>query len=97
MAAAGGHWGYQELSEFLTAPAKYVKGTKMVFVGLPKPEDRAHVIAYLRSLNDSPLALPEAPKVEEKAEEAKEEAAEEKAEEKEEKEEKADKKSAKKS
>lgn len=50
MAGHGGNWGEQTLSEFLTAPAKYVKGTKMAFVGLAKPEDRANMIAYLKSL-----------------------------------------------
>lgn len=50
MAAHGGHWDDQTLSEFLTAPAKYIKGTKMAFVGLAKPEDRANMIAYLKSM-----------------------------------------------
>ncbi len=54
----GGKWGYQEISEFLTAPSKYLTGTKMAFAGLKKPEERAHVLAYLRSLSDSPMALP---------------------------------------
>lgn len=60
MAGHGGKWGYQEISEFLTAPAKYMKGTKMAFAGLSKPQDRANLLAYLRSLSDSPLPLPEA-------------------------------------
>lgn len=50
MKTHGGKWDDQQLSEFLTAPAKYLKGTKMAFVGLAKPEERANVIAYLRSL-----------------------------------------------
>jgi cytochrome c len=54
----GGKWDYQNLSEYLTAPQKYVKGTKMVFAGIPKPEERANVILYLRSLSDTPAALP---------------------------------------
>ena len=33
------------------APKKDVPGTKMTFAGLPKPEDRADVIAYLETLN----------------------------------------------
>ena len=57
----GGKWGYQELSEFIKKPKKYAPGTKMVFAGLKKPEDRANLIAYLRSLSDSPLPLPAAP------------------------------------
>ncbi|ODT62821.1 MAG: cytochrome C [Phenylobacterium sp. SCN 69-14] len=44
-----GVWGYEEISEFLTAPQKHVSGTKMTFVGLKKPEDRIAVIAYLHS------------------------------------------------
>ncbi|MDP6896631.1 MAG: cytochrome c family protein, partial [Rhodospirillales bacterium] len=34
------------------------KGTKMSFAGLKKAGDRAAVIAYLRSLSDSPKPLP---------------------------------------
>ena len=44
-----GVWGYEEISEFLTAPQKHVSGTKMTFVGLKKPEDRIAVIAYLHA------------------------------------------------
>ena len=35
-----------------------IPGTAMAFVGLPKPEDRADVIAYIRTLSDNPLPLP---------------------------------------
>jgi cytochrome c len=51
-------WSYAELDAFLTAPKTYAPGTKMTFPGLKKPEDRAAVIAYLRSLSDSPKPLP---------------------------------------
>jgi cytochrome c len=33
----------------------------MAFAGLKKPDERANVIAYLRTLADSPVPLPEAP------------------------------------
>jgi cytochrome c len=56
--AEGKKWTYEELYRYLYAPKKYVPGTKMAFAGLKKDEDRANVIAYLRSLADSPLALP---------------------------------------
>lgn len=46
-----GVWGYEEISEFLKAPQKHVSGTKMTFVGLKKPEDRANVIAYIASVS----------------------------------------------
>ena len=58
MAAKGETWTYQNLSGFLWKPAAYAKGTKMTYPGLKKPQDRANVIAYLRSQADSPAALP---------------------------------------
>lgn len=51
-------WGFQELSDFLAAPAKDVPGTKMSFAGIKNPQDRANLIAYLNTLNDKPLPLP---------------------------------------
>ena len=57
---AGKTWTYDELSHFLLAPKKYIKGTAMGFAGVKKDEDRADLIAYLRSLSDSPAPLPEA-------------------------------------
>lgn len=47
MAAAGGIWDAASLHAFLENPKGFVKGTKMSFVGLKKPEDRDAVIAYL--------------------------------------------------
>lgn len=50
MKAHGGDWTPDALFAFLAKPGAVVKGTKMTFAGLPKPEDRAEVIAYLESL-----------------------------------------------
>lgn len=47
MHAHGGDWTPEELFLFLANPKKDVPGTKMSFAGLPKPEDRANVIAFL--------------------------------------------------
>ncbi len=58
MSAMGGKWTYADLNHFLWKPKKFVSDTKMNFVGIKKPEDRAAVIAYLRSLSDSPGAMP---------------------------------------
>lgn len=55
----GGSWTYDELNKFLYDPKGYAPGTKMTFAGLKKDEDRAAVIAYLRSLADSPQPLPQ--------------------------------------
>lgn len=55
------HWTFDHLNEFLLAPKKHVPGTAMGFAGLKKDEERANLIAYLRTMSDSPVALPEAP------------------------------------
>lgn len=57
MKAKGGNWTYSELNHFLWKPKAYVKGTAMNFIGVKKPEDRAALIAYLRSISGNP-ALP---------------------------------------
>jgi len=54
----GGKWDYEALNAFLYKPKAYIKGTKMNFAGLKKPTDRANMIAYLRSLAETPVALP---------------------------------------
>jgi cytochrome c len=53
-------WDYDHLNHFLTSPKGFVKGTAMGFAGVKKPDERANLIAYLRTLSDSPAPLPEA-------------------------------------
>jgi len=55
----GGNWNYAELNHYLWKPKKFVPGTKMNFIGLKKPEDRAALLAWLRTLSDSMPALPD--------------------------------------
>lgn len=40
-------WTPALLDTYLTKPRQLVKGTRMVFVGLKKPTDRADLLAYL--------------------------------------------------
>lgn len=54
----GGSWSYADLNKFLWKPKKFIPDTKMTFVGLKKPEDRAALIAWLRTLSDSPKGMP---------------------------------------
>jgi cytochrome c len=60
-AAEGKTWTFDNLDTFLTSPKAMVPGTKMTFPGIPKEDERANVIAYLRSLADTPVPLPAAP------------------------------------
>jgi cytochrome c len=48
-------WTYERLSNFLAAPKKYISGTSMGFAGLKKIEERADLLAYLRTVADTPL------------------------------------------
>lgn len=58
MKAMPGDWTFEELNEFLFNPRAHVPGTKMTFAGIKNDQDRANVIAWLRTLSDSPVALP---------------------------------------
>ena len=51
-------WGYDELDHFITAPARYVAGTKMSFAGLRDTPTRINLIAYLRSQGSTGFAIP---------------------------------------
>ena len=42
-------WTVEQLDVYLTDPKAFMPGNKMTFVGLPKPEDRANVIAWLQA------------------------------------------------
>ncbi|MBZ9656194.1 c-type cytochrome [Phyllobacterium lublinensis] len=53
-------WTYDHLNHFLTSPKGYIKGTAMGFAGDKKDNERADLIAYLRTLSDSPKPLPAA-------------------------------------
>lgn len=58
MKAKGGNWTYEDLNTFITDPKAFVNGTKMAFSGIPEAEKRADVLAYLRTLSDSPVPFP---------------------------------------
>lgn len=58
MERKGESWDYAALFSFLHKPKNAMPGTKMAFAGIAKPEDRANLIAYIRSLSDSPKPLP---------------------------------------
>lgn len=41
-------WSEQTLFEYLENPKKYIPGTKMVFAGLKKENERGDLVAYLK-------------------------------------------------
>lgn len=52
-------WDYEHLNHFLAGPKAYIAGTAMGFAGVKKDDERANLIAYLRSLADNPAPLPD--------------------------------------
>ena len=56
--AAGVKWTYEDMNAFLYKPRVYAKGTKMSYIGMRKTQDRADMVAWLRSLSDNPAPLP---------------------------------------
>mmetsp|Transcript_13926 Transcript_13926/g.20990 ORF Transcript_13926/g.20990 Transcript_13926/m.20990 type:complete len:104 (+) Transcript_13926:120-431(+) len=45
-------WDKKTLNKYLVNPKKMIPGTKMVFAGLKKKDDRKDLIAYLSSCSD---------------------------------------------
>lgn len=60
LAGKGGNWEWGSLDQWLKSPSSFAPGTKMTFAGLPNPQDRADVIAYLNA-QGSNKPLPAAP------------------------------------
>ena len=57
MIAYAKKWTPQEMDGFLENPKDWVKGTKMAYAGLKKPEERAALILFLNKNGDNPLSL----------------------------------------
>jgi cytochrome c len=53
--AKGGDWSYEDINHMIFKPQAFVRGTKMAFAGMAKEQDRADLIAYLRTMHDEPL------------------------------------------
>ena len=50
----------ERLDAYIENPAALVSGTRMSFGGLEDPQDRADLLAYLRTFSASPQNIPEA-------------------------------------
>jgi cytochrome c len=48
LAKSGLIWTPENIDLWIERPSDFLPGNKMVFIGIPDPQDRANVIAYLR-------------------------------------------------
>lgn len=58
-------WTYEALNAFIANPREALPGTRMTYGGMSDVENRADLIAYLRSLSDDPAALPSEEEIQE--------------------------------
>jgi cytochrome c len=58
MKTKGGEWTFADLAGFVHSPKGWLPGTKMVFPGISDPGELADLLAYVRTLSDSPAPLP---------------------------------------
>ncbi len=56
--AKGETWSFDALDQFIANPKGYMPGTAMAYAGLKDADRRADILAYLRSLADTPAELP---------------------------------------
>lgn len=61
MQEVGGDWTFENLNGFLQRPRDYLPGTSMSYAGMRDAGDRADLIAYLRTLDENPIPLPDPP------------------------------------
>lgn len=54
----GGEWTFDDMNKFIQSPKAYAPGTTMAFAGVGSGEERANILAYLRTLAESPVPLP---------------------------------------
>ncbi len=54
----GKPWTYEQLNKWLYDPQTYAPGTRMTYTGIKSTQQRADVIAYLRTLSPNPVPLP---------------------------------------
>ncbi len=51
MAGSDMVWTTENINTFIASPSARVPGTKMTFAGLPDPDKRGDVIAFLKKLS----------------------------------------------
>jgi cytochrome c len=53
-----GNWGYDDMNKWLAKPSSLVAGSRMTFAGVRDDQQRANIVAYLRTLSKNPIPLP---------------------------------------
>ena len=53
-------WNQRTLDAYVANPKALVSGTRMNFGGMPDPEERTALLAYIRDFSDRPSDIPEA-------------------------------------
>ncbi len=56
-----GKWDFASLNTWITKPSAFAPGTKMSYAGLADGKKRADIVAYLNTLEATPLPIPAAP------------------------------------
>ncbi|CAN5346228.1 cytochrome c family protein [soil metagenome] len=51
-------WTYENLDKFLANPQAFAPKTKMTFTGIKRDQPRADLLAFLKTLSDSPKPFP---------------------------------------
>lgn len=51
-------WDFESLNAFIANPRQYMPGTRMAFSGIANVQQRADIIAFLRTLSNDPAPLP---------------------------------------
>lgn len=54
----GGEWTFEDLAHYIHDPKAFAPGNKMAFAGIRNDAELADLLAYLRTLNDTPPPLP---------------------------------------
>ncbi len=56
-----GNWNFERLNVYLFDPKLLAPEGRMPFPGIKSADERANLVAYLSTLSDQPVALPDAP------------------------------------
>lgn len=54
-----GNWTWEAMDAWIKSPSAAVPGNKMTYRGQSRDDRRANLLAYLNSMSDNPLPLPE--------------------------------------